>query len=265
MEGIVIATPSGLHARQSIQALESGKAVFCQKPLGRTAHETWMVIDAARKQDRLLGVDLCYRHTRALQAVRDVVWSGDIGDVYAVDLTFHNAYGPSKSWALDAGLAGGGCVIDLGIHLVDMLLWTLDWPAVASVSSRLFRDGRPLDLPADSVENYATARIDLENGAAVSMACSWNLPAGRDAIIEATFLGTHGAASFHNVDGSFYDFVAERRQGAHTTVLAGPPDDWGRRAVVEWARRLAANPGFDSGIEHVVDVARVLDQIYGRH
>ena len=58
IDGVVIATPSALHAAQSITAFDAGKAVFCQKPLGRTAAETQAVVDAARSADRLLGVDL---------------------------------------------------------------------------------------------------------------------------------------------------------------------------------------------------------------
>src|SRR3954447_8609666 len=70
LDGIVIATPSALHADQAVAALEAGLAVFCQKPLGRTAAETTRVVRAARTADRLLGVDLSYRFTEAAQAVR---------------------------------------------------------------------------------------------------------------------------------------------------------------------------------------------------
>ena len=58
LDGIVIATPSALHAEQAIAALEHGVAVFCQKPLGRTAAEAEAVVEAARRADRLLCVDL---------------------------------------------------------------------------------------------------------------------------------------------------------------------------------------------------------------
>ncbi|HEX8050695.1 MAG TPA: Gfo/Idh/MocA family oxidoreductase, partial [Solirubrobacterales bacterium] len=71
LDGVVIATPSALHAEQAVAALDAGLAVFCQKPLGRSAAETERVVAAARRADRLLGVDLSYRHTRAAVAVRD--------------------------------------------------------------------------------------------------------------------------------------------------------------------------------------------------
>src|SRR5918995_990027 len=87
-DGVVIATPSALHAEQSVRALRRGAAVFCQKPLRRT--------------------------------------------------------GPDKPWFYDPALSGGGCVIDLGVHLVDLALWTLDFPDVSGVSANLFACGEPL-------------------------------------------------------------------------------------------------------------------------
>jgi predicted dehydrogenase len=263
LDGIVIATPSALHAEHSIAALERGMAVFCQKPLGRTAGETRQVVEVARSADRLLGVDLSYRYAHAFQRVREVVRSGSIGDVFAVDLVFHNAYGPDKDWFYDSRLAGGGCVMDLGVHLVDMALWTLDFPAVEKVASRLLSAGRPLSDPAQ-VEDYATARLDMAGGASARLACSWKLSAGQDAVIAASFYGTQGGAEVRNVDGSFYDFVAERFDGTRRSPLATPPDDWGGRAAVVWAGRLAEDPGFDPSNDQLVTVASILDRIYGR-
>ena len=255
-DAVVIATPSALHAEQAIAALERGKAVFCQKPLGRNAAETRAVVDAARRSNRLLGVDLSYRYAEAMKAVRNLVNDGTIGDVYAVDLTFHNAYGPDKPWFYDPKLSGGGCVIDLGIHLVDMGMWTLGFPRVDNVTSRLFHHS------SKDVEDFATARIDLSTGATMQLACSWNLSAGRDCVINATFYGNRGAASFHNVNGSFYDFVAEQYEKTKSTTLVEPPDAWGGRAIVDWASKLGKSNAFDPEIEHVVEVAATLDRIY---
>ena len=264
LDGIVIASPSALHASQAIAALERGMAVFCQKPLGRTAAEVERVVDAARSADRLLGVDFYYRFVNAFGALREVVASGEIGRIYAADLTFHNAYGPDKPWFYDPALSGGGCVMDLGIHLVDTACWVTGAREARHVSSRLFAGGRPAD-PESSVEDFATATIDFETGLTAHLACSWNLSAGRDAIIEVTFFGTDGGVSVKNVNGSFYDFVTERYRGTATERIAEPPDAWGGRAAVEWAERLARGERFgeESALE-LVEVARVVDRIYGR-
>jgi predicted dehydrogenase len=248
VDGVVIATPSALHAEQAIAALERGCAVFVQKPLGRTAGEVRAVVDATRKGDLLLGVDLAYRHAEAFCVARRAL--GAIGEVFAADLTFHNAYGPDKAWFRDPALAGGGCVIDLGTHLVDLAVWMLDLEP-RDVRSRLV--GAP-------VETWATAELDH-----VRIACSWDIHAGRDAAIEAVFHGSEGAIRVGNVDGSFYDFVCERFTGTSAEVLAEPPDAWPGRAAVEWAARLAAGERFDAAFaDELVRDAAIVDRIYGR-
>jgi predicted dehydrogenase len=239
-------------------------AVFCQKPLGRTASEAQAVIGAARQADRLIGVDFSYRYTQGMQRIAEIVRAGELGHVFAVDLVFHNAYGPDKAWFYDPAQSGGGCVMDLGVHLVDLALWVLDFPEVTSVTSKLFAGGELLGPAPDRVEDYALATLQLASGAIVRLACSWRLHAGRDAIISAAFYGTNGGAALHNVEGSFYDFVAERYRGTARETLANPPDAWGGRAAVDWAKRVAAGTRFDTDAEKLVHVSRVLDRIYGR-
>ena len=262
LDGIVIATPSALHAGQAVAALETGHDVFCQKPLGRNAIEAAEIIATARRADRLLGVDMSYRFAAACRAVRDVIVTGGIGDVHAGELTFHNAYGPDKSWFYDRELSGGGCVLDLGIHLADMALWTLGFPKIASVTPRLFENGRRMRPGERAVETFASVSLETENGAVLQLLCSWGLHAGRDAIISADFHGRHGGASFRNVGGSFYDFVADRFEGTASQRLVEPPDPWGARAAADWARRMADGQGFDASIEEALNVARLVDRIY---
>lgn len=278
LDGVVIATPSALHAAQAEAALAAGLHVFCQKPLGRSAAETRRVVEAARAADRLLGVDFVYRRVAAVRAVRELVASGRLGRVYAARAVFHNAYGPDKGWFYRRELAGGGCVMDLGVHLVDLALWTLAAPdgrppAVRSVGGRCFAGGErlPSPLPDDApVEDYAVARLDLAAGeggsheAVVELACSWNLHAGRDAVIELELWGTEGGAAVKNVGGSFFDFEAEAYEGTTRRTLASPPDDWTGRALEAWAEQLARNPHYDPEIESTITVAEVVDRIYGR-
>lgn len=264
IDGLVIATPSALHAEQSLRALERGIAVFCQKPLGRNAAEVRTVVEGARRAGKPLGVDLSYRETEAMRLIRNLVADGALGTVYDVDLVFHNAYGPDKAWFYDPALSGGGCVMDLGVHLVDLALWVLGWPQVTGVSSRLFAAGRPIDGTFSGVEDFASATIDLTGSATVRLACSWRLHAGQEAVISAAFHGTEGGATLRNVDGSFYDFVAERTRGTSREILCAPPDAWGGRPLVSWAERLAAGAGFDAEAEHHIIVAETLDRIYGR-
>lgn len=265
LDGIVIATPSASHCAQAIRALDQGLAVFCQKPLGRNARETELVVDAARKSNRLLAVDFSYRFTDGIQKMYDLVQTGELGRIYAADLVFHNAYGPDKPWFYNVKLSGGGCLMDLGSHLVDLALWFFDFPVVKTVSSSIFSQGREMKGSSEHVEDYAAVSLVLENGSIIRLACSWNVSAGQDAVIESTFFGTKGGVCFKNVNGSFYDFMAERFQGTFRQTLAAPPDEWGGRAAVAWCRQLRNSGGvFDTEAEKLIGVATALDAAYGR-
>ena len=255
LDGLVIATPSALHTEQAIAALERGLAVFCQKPLGRDAGETRAVVEAARVANRLLGVDLSYRCTDAARRLREEVRSGSLGRIYSVELVFHNAYGPDKPWFYDRKLSGGGCLIDLGVHLADLALWALDYPPTRVASARLLSP-RGLD-----VEEVAFAELEI-GGASVRLACSWGLPAGVDCLIEASFYGTEGGVSLRNVDGSFYDIRADRLRGTQRETLASSTEEWGGRAAQDWSQRLARGERFDPEAERLVTVAQLLDAIY---
>jgi predicted dehydrogenase len=264
LDGVVIATPSALHAAQAQRALEHGLAVFCQKPLGRNAAETRRVVEAARHANRLLAVDLSYRFVDGMKLVRDWVQSGELGAIFAVNATFHNAYGPNKAWFYQRSLSGGGCLLDLGIHLVDLALWTLDWPKAKPTGAQLLSRAERFEHGSDIVEDYAVAQIELDTGAALNLACSWNLPLGREAEIELSFFGSAGGASLKNVDGSFFDFTVERYRGTKTEVFSAGDRRWFGAAAVDWTRRLRAGERFDPGCDRLIDTAAVLDDIYAK-
>jgi predicted dehydrogenase len=264
LDGVVIATPSALHATHAMAVLEHEKAVFCQKPLVRTAAEAAQVVATAHAHDRLLGVDFSYRCVAGVAALREQIRAGELGELYAIDLTFHNAFGPDKAWFYDVPQCGGGCVVDLGVHLIDLAMWMTGRARVEAVDANLYQQGRRLLPPIAAPEDYASVHYRLDDGTSVRLTCSTRLPAGADAVIEASFYGTRGGASLRNVGGSFHDFTLDRHDGTRTRRLAAPPDTWGGRALVDWARKLARDDRFDPGARRLVDLAAIVDRIYGR-
>lgn len=263
-DGLVIATPSAAHAAQAIRAIEAGIPVFCQKPLGRTAAETGRVIEAARRADVRLGVDFSYRHVDGARRIRDAVRNGEAGEIFAAELVFHNAYGPDPPWYYRAGESGGGCVMDLGSHLIDLLFWTLGLRSLRVAASRLLSGGRPFDGNDGGVEDYAVAQLELDTGAVATISCSWRLAAGRDAVIAASFYGTAGGLALGNVDGSFYRFAAEHLRGTARERLGGEDERWPGRAAVAWAEALSRERGFDPEADAYLRVAEAIDAVYGR-
>lgn len=262
VDGIVIATPSALHSKQAIQALERGKAVFCQKPLGRDLSETKAVIHAAQQANKLLAVDYSYRFTQGIAAVKDVLEQERIGKVFAVEAVFHNAFGPDKAWFYDPGLSGGGCLIDLGSHLVDLLFYLFKAPSIDVRYANLLAQGRQLVSRGERVEDFAEAQLKTSTGISIHLACSWKLSVGKDAQISLKIYGTEGGVSFHNVNGSFYDFQTDIYTQNNLQTVVSPPDDWGGRAIQNWGRQLAGGNQFNPENYELIKSAALLEEIY---
>lgn len=262
VDGVVIATPSAMHAKQSIASLQAGKAVFCQKPLGRNLNETKRIVEEARRADKLLCVDYSYRYTQGMQAIKELIDQEAFGKIYAIEAVFHNAYGPDKSWFYDPELSGGGCLMDLGSHMVDLVMWMLNFPSTEVLSTAILSKGKPIQSHWGEVEDYASAELKTVSGVNVKLGCSWKLPIGKDAEISLKLFGTNGGAAFYNVNGSFYDFQTEKYDGTSTTVLTSPPDDWGGRAIKRWANRLAYDSSYSKEAEELIKTAAVLEDIY---
>jgi predicted dehydrogenase len=260
VDGVVIATPNGAHAQQALSCLSAGIAVFCQKPLATNAAAAQQVIDAARSHDRLLGIDFCYRHVNGMAELKNRIVSGSFGEITSLDLKFHNAYGPDKQWCFDRAASGGGCMLDLGVHLLDLALWLQEFPSMRLVSSHRFTQGRRAGQ--DDIEDQAYAELEQSNGAVVRLTSSWYAQIGCDAVIEATILGTKGGAVWRNVNGSFYDFEIFASRGSQRELLSSGVDDWGPRALAAWSQQLAHDRSFDPAALAIARSAELIDAIY---
>lgn len=264
VDGVVIATPSGQHFKQVMEALDNNLHVFCQKPLAGTKQEIYSIVTKAKYLNRVIWVDMSYRYTQGMQIIKQFVSKEKIGKVYAIDTVFHNAYGPNKSWSYDPLQSGGGCVIDLGIHLIDLVLWTLDFPAVERVNSNLFFKGKRIYGRHSGTEDYACTTMNLANGVVVNMACSWNISAGSDAVIGFTIYGTEGALSMKNHNGSFYDFDIHHYKSKNAECLCQENGAWGGKAGIDWAEQVAYSGQFNNNAEQFVRVGEVIDWIYNQ-
>lgn len=263
LDGLVVATPPGLHQQHVEAALAAGWAVFCQKPLASTHLGTRRLIEAARSANRLLLVDMSYRRAEAFIRAQQVIRLGAVGRVRAVEAVFHNPYRPGREWSSQVDLSGGGCLIDLGTHLVDLALTSLGPGKISSLTSALFHAGQPMRFPMRP-EDYAQLTLRLDHGGVASIVTSWEQVAG-DPVIGIVYRGRGGSVEVRNVSGSFYDFETILSRDRQRVVLSSPPDQWGGRLLIEWTRRLAEEDGaYDPSIESLENVAYVIDLAYGR-
>lgn len=266
LDGIVIATPNAFHLEHCLLSLENNLPVFCQKPLGRNSSEIQKIVEKSKKKNLRVGIDWSYRFTEAMVKIKNLISEKAIGDIFSAEFIFHNAYGPNQPWFYDSYLSGGGCLLDLGVHLIDLAFWTLQDYTVKSVSSSLFSDGKRLNNLRDRVEDFATLSIDLKSGVHLKFDCSWKLNAGCDCDIRCIFYGTQGTLVFKNIQGSFYDFSSELLIGRSREILTMSPDSWGGKAAISWAKHLKEENGrsFDPELENTILVAQMIDQAYGR-
>jgi predicted dehydrogenase len=239
---VVICTPNALHVPQAIQALRAGKHVLVQKPLALSFADARAVVDVAHQQGKLLFVDYTYRFLATIDTLRAALPS--IGPVQAVSAEFHNIYGPGaeKTWFFDRRLSGGGALLDLGVHLLDLALWLLQPRTVTLEQAELERGG---------IEHLASLRARLD-GVPFDLSVSWNapLPATR---IAFEIGGAHGRLRWENVQGSFFHFRTRR----DATVLLDRETSLRSDTLRALARALATRtaPQIDPRVYDLLDQA----------
>jgi predicted dehydrogenase len=204
VDAVVISTPNICHIPQAQAALRAGKAVLVQKPLATSAEQARATVELAEAAGQVLLVDYSYRLLETAAVLQNAV--GEIGTIQTASAVFHNTSGPGggRVWFLDPELSGGGALMDLGVHLLDMLLWVIR-PETARLD-RITREVRP----GYRVEHAAQAQLHLD-GIPVDLSVRWNSPQPMTDIA-VTIEGERGQVRWQNVDGSFAYFRTLRDQ-----------------------------------------------------
>ncbi|MDQ8188383.1 Gfo/Idh/MocA family oxidoreductase [Pelagicoccus sp. SDUM812002] len=220
---VSIATPNSLHKPIALQAFEHGAHVFCEKPVALNAQEAEEMIAAAKKADRRLMINFSYRFNPTSWALKQQVESGAIGDVYAGRSRWLRRDGMPGfgGWFGKKSLAGGGPLIDLGVHRLDLALWLMEYPkpnyVLATSSNVLGKQKADAAQKEFDVEDFASAQITFENGASLQIEASW-MGHIKEETMETTLLGNKGGLSQNNIDGT-YDFRSFLYTDSHGSKL----------------------------------------------
>lgn len=206
---VSIATPNALHAPIAIAALRAGKHVLSEKPLSIDAGAAQQMVDAAVEAGRVLQTAFNFRRRGDVRTLRKHLDTGSLGRIYHAKSTWLRRSGiPGLgSWFTSKDLAGGGPLIDLGVHVLDLALYLLDEPRVVSVTAATYaelgtrgRGGSGSSFTrfgtglAYEVEDLATAFLRFEDGGSLRLEASWASYSKAGDDIEIQLMGTEGGA-----------------------------------------------------------------------
>lgn len=184
IDAVSIATPNALHKQPTIDALNAGKHVLCEKPMAMNAQECQEMIDAEKKSGKVLQIALQWRFSGVAQFMKQYIDSGKMGEIYyARAMALRRRGVPGWGVFIDKEKQGGGPLIDIGVHILDLTLYLMGYPKAISVTGRAYQmmGTNPkywnawgnYDRSKFTVEDFAAGFIRFENGASVTLESSF--------------------------------------------------------------------------------------------
>ncbi len=204
-----VCTPNNSHAEITIAALEAGKHVMCEKPMAKTAAEARQMVEAAKRTGKKLTIGYQNRHRPDSQYLYQACRRGDLGEIYfAKARAIRRRAVPTWGVFLDKEKQGGGPLIDIGTHALDLTLWMMDnyrpKYAVGTVYHKLGKRENaanawgPWDPAKFQVEDSAFGFIVMENGATIYLESSWALNSLEVGEARTILCGTEGGADMED-------------------------------------------------------------------
>jgi len=204
-----VLTPNDSHAEITIAALEAGKHVMCEKPMAKKAADARRMLEAARRTGKKLSIGYQTRQSAESQYLKKICMAGDLGEIYfAKAHALRRRAVPTWGVFLDAEKQGGGPLIDIGTHALDLTLWMMDNYEPKSVVGNTYRklgdnEGSanawgPWDPKQFTVEDSAFGFITMKNGATIILESSWAINLLDTTEANCTLAGTKAGADMKN-------------------------------------------------------------------
>ena len=208
VEVVHVLTPNVAHCPITVAAFEAGKHVLCEKPMAHTTEDARKMLDAWRKTDRKFTIGYQNRFRAEVQNLYKACQNGDLGDIY-----YAKAHAVRRravpTWGVfpNKALQGGGPLIDIGTHALDMTLWCMGNYDVDSVKGSVFEKMRdsyegnifgPWDPKTFEVEDSAFGFIKMKNGATIYLEAAWALNVLESREAATTLCGTKAGAEIRS-------------------------------------------------------------------
>jgi predicted dehydrogenase len=270
LDVVSIGTPNSLHKPLTLAALDAGCHVLCEKPMALTAEEAREMQSAADAAGKRLMINFSFRFTDASQAMKAIVDEGALGEVYFGRSVWHRRFGAPKfgGWFGHKAMSGGGPLIDLGVHRLDLALWLMGYPTPTWVmgstydhltAARAKAEGAKFD-----VEDLAAAMIKFDNGATLELEASWAAHIAEDQLMETRLLGTDGGLLQSNLEGT-YKFEAhlyKQHDGIHRGTRIEPLKPLGLSAMKHFVQAIRDDTLHEADGSQGLLVMQLLDAIY---
>ena len=226
LDAVSVCTPPFMHRDATVAALDAGLHVLCEKPMAMNVAEAQDMVAAAERAGKVLTIGHQQRFSPAAQAVKRAVDAGELGDIYyAKTAALRNRGAPTWGVFHIRKLNGGGPLIDIGVHALDVTMWLMGSPRPVAVFGATYmalahRPGLKNRMGTINVEEYdvedlAAALIRFDNGATLMLETSWLLQMTERGASYTQLFGTEGSARLdpfqivRDVDGVPEDVTPE--------------------------------------------------------
>lgn len=265
---IDVCTPNYLHADPTIKALNAGKHVFVEKPIALNAEEGAAMVEAAHKAGKQLMVGYCMRWRSDARALKRFIDAGDMGELYYARVHALRRRGiPGWGMFTQKDKQGGGPLIDIGCHLLDLTLWLMGHPKPIAASGLCYTKfgNRPgivglmgqWDYTNFTVEDFAVALIRFEDGASMTLESSFaaNIEGNE---MNSLILGTEGGCQLEPIK----IFREEHQTLIDSTPVFLPESKWHQGELFDFIDAIRDNKPVPVPGEDGLVVAKIIDAIY---
>ncbi|GIO13410.1 oxidoreductase [Cohnella xylanilytica] len=239
IDAVIVAVPNKAHAPLSILALENGKHVLLEKPMGLDAAAAKDIVRAQKRYGKTVMVAHQMRWDWLPLQVKDQIDRGELGHIYTAKTGWYRRKGIPGwgTWFTQHAESGGGPLIDIGVHMLDLAFHLMGEPKPVSVYGSTYAEfgprkkgigtwGKPNWNGTYDVEDLATAIIKMENGASLTLEVSWAVHMDTDSAPFVHLMGSEGGAFLRGNEGKF---LTERFDRTVDVPLIAPEDDEGSR------------------------------------
>lgn len=207
IDAVSVCTWNNSHAEISIAALKAGKNVLVEKPLCKTVEEALEIEKTVKETGKLLQVGFVRRYASNTAILQKFIQNNELGNIYYAKASCIRRLGNPGGWFSDLERSGGGPLIDLGVHMIDICWYLMGRPKIKSISGNTYNKlgnrsnvenlsyykASDFDATKNTVEDLANALIRFENGASIFVDVSFSLHAKKDEISVKLF-GERGGA-----------------------------------------------------------------------